>query len=281
MNEVATLRTYYEERLRAVEAIVQKQDGNISEEAIHKLRVEIKKIKAVAQLVHFCTNDFQRKQLLKAYKKIFKAAGAIREVQLECKALEKLNMLDALSRYASHLKEHLENAMHHYLMLIDAPLVQTLEATRGLIVPCFDAVHEEDVNRFLKVKSSKIDALAGNGRLGKRQTHKLRKVLKVFYYIILLFHGKDEHFKNIDAFQELLGRWHDAIVLARYLQRATTAGSVHTKERIQIAVVKHKMAVKSKRLFKKIQEQIPGFQQAKQSLLSQFIQTTPAPKPGI
>jgi len=281
LNEAATLSAYYEERLRSVEAIVQKRDGKTSEEAIHKLRVDIKKIKAVAQLLHFCTNDFHRKQLLKAYKKIFKAAGAIREAQLERKALEKLHMLDALKRYASHLNEHLEKATHQYLVLIDAQLVQELEATRGLIVPCFDAVHEEDVNRFLKVKSREIDALAKNGRLKKQQTHELRNVLKVFYYTVLLYHGNNERFKNMDAFQELLGHWHDAIVLRGYLQKAAAAGSVHTKERKHLAAVKHKMAAKSKRLFKRIQEQIPGFQEAKEALLLQVVQTSHAPKPRI
>ncbi len=53
------------------------------EEAIHQMRVEIKRLKAVFQLLEGLSEEFRAKKHLKPFRRIFKSAGGLRDVQVQ------------------------------------------------------------------------------------------------------------------------------------------------------------------------------------------------------
>jgi hypothetical protein len=60
VNEASTIRVYYLERINSIESILGKPRGKFSGQDFHKLRVEIKKVKAVSELVYYCSQEFQK-----------------------------------------------------------------------------------------------------------------------------------------------------------------------------------------------------------------------------
>jgi CHAD domain-containing protein len=78
-----------------------------SVEAIHEMRVEIKKLRAFFNIVEWINPDFLAKNNFKKIKKIFKSAGTIRDIHVQQKLtmnwIKKLNI--ELSEYYNHLKQ--------------------------------------------------------------------------------------------------------------------------------------------------------------------------------
>lgn len=88
--------------------------------------------------------------------------------------------------------------------------------------------------------------------LKKKEVHKLRKILKEFYYSLSIFGAKNDQIKKIDNIQELLGEWHNNVVLQGYLQKAVHSGHLDHKEKKIIALVKDKISTQTRVLFEKV-----------------------------
>ena len=70
-------------------ALLKKSPEKFEDEDYHKLRVEIKKLKAIAGFIEFSNKKFSKKKHLKPFIKVYKQAGKIRELQLEESFLKK------------------------------------------------------------------------------------------------------------------------------------------------------------------------------------------------
>ncbi len=81
--------------------------GHFEVEAIHDLRVEIKRLRAFFDLIEFINPNFQARQNYKKIRKLFKAAGPVRDVHVQqqvVRAWSKKLALDP-SEYYNFLKQ--------------------------------------------------------------------------------------------------------------------------------------------------------------------------------
>jgi CHAD domain-containing protein len=88
----------------ALTFLLVKPSAKFTSNDFHQLRLEIKKLNAFLDLVNFCSNDFNRKKVLKAFTKIFRKAGKIRELQLEEQTIKKQQLGNLLKEYLMDLK---------------------------------------------------------------------------------------------------------------------------------------------------------------------------------
>jgi len=264
--EAATLRTYFEEQLNTIEFILKKRHSKISEEDIHKLRVAIKRIKSLSELILFCVPDFKSKKFLKRYNKIFSAAGKARELQLEISMLKNLEIFDSVKNYGHHLNMILKKKKRRLFSLSDSEMIHKLEKRSQIILRCFDTVSKNKVNRFLEEKTDEIRKLMETRNLKTEEVHRLRKILKELYYTVLIFRVKDDRFKYIDDFQELLGQWHNDVVLKGYLEKAVNSGQLRNKENKIIKEAKQRISSESNALFEKIKLRILDMQESGKKL---------------
>jgi CHAD domain-containing protein len=204
-------------------------------------------------LVRFCATGFNEKKFMSPYLKIFKVAGSVRELQLQKAMLKKQGAWTALEQYAAQVKKALKRAKHRLYSRIDNRLLQKIKARDEMIVPYFNAVQGAGVARYLETKSNKIDRLIESRNLKEEQVHKLRSLLKEFHYTILMFVPAAVQLETIDVLQELLGRWHDDVVMATCLKKTEHTGMLPHAETEQIKIVRWKMTAESNRLFEKIQ----------------------------
>jgi CHAD domain-containing protein len=264
LNEAAIFRMYYEERIRSLVEILQKPDSELKKDTIHKLRVELKKLRAAAHLVRFCAAGFNEKKFIRPCMKLFRVAGNVRELQLLTTRLEKQGDLLVLDRYAAQIKKARKRAKRHFMSCIDARLMQKLNTGYERIVPYFNAVTESDVAHYLELKSKEIDRLLARRNLKAKQVHKLRSRLKEFQFTLLMFWPEAARIENMDALQELLGQWHDDVVLAACLQKAGHAGRLPRAETEHIRIIKRTLTAESNRLFETIQLKLFNFQSVQQ-----------------
>ncbi len=107
---------------------------------------------------------------------------------------------------------------------------------------------------YLKKKKKKIKKLMSLNQVQESQLHRLRKLLKEYAYVERILHGKNKRGKSKDAFQELLGQWHDLAVLATHFQRTIDSGNLSGSEKEYLDKVKDKLLTESNTLFVQIQE---------------------------
>ncbi len=258
INEASVSKTYFTKQLNTIEIILKKRSRKISQKDIHELRIAVKKIKSLSALVLFCEPGFRIRKFMKPFKKIFTVAGKLRELQLEKSRLKKMQLLGSLKDYSHHLKSRLKKKKHLFFSLANAKFIRKLQKRSKMILSGFDSVSKTLINRFLEEKRNEISGLVATANLKENDAHRLRKILKELYYTLIIFDAKDTRFKNIDGFQQLLGQWHNDVVLKNYLQKALDDKDEAKKELKIISEVRDKISFESNFLFQQIKAATHG-----------------------
>ena len=96
INEASVITAYFQKQLNIIERILEKRHRKMSKEDIHRLRIAVKKIKALSTLVLFCRPDFRINKFMKPFNRIFKVAGKMRELQLEISQKDAIRVIKRL-----------------------------------------------------------------------------------------------------------------------------------------------------------------------------------------
>ena len=65
------LKKYLKKRKSAITFLLEKQQESFTPDTFHTLRLEIKKLNALFDLVNFCSKSFKQKKTFKPFKLIF------------------------------------------------------------------------------------------------------------------------------------------------------------------------------------------------------------------
>ena len=196
-------------------------------EDLHQLRVSIKKIKAILCLLNDLQADFKFKTCFAPYKNIFKHLAPIREEFLQIERLKNdtgnRQIKSKRSARVSKLIKGFKNASSAYLKDIEIILPVILKHLRNLkyktILP-----YCQKLLKHLKKQWKNID--------NDDKLHRYRKQLKQLLYCSKLLTAKErsqlisaEKLKNIDMLQNIIGQWHDNILLLNRISKDDLAVS--------------------------------------------------------
>ena len=255
MKVKSALKKSFIKRTQAIELILKKPAAKFKMEDFHQLRVEIKKIKAQFNLLNYCTSDFERKKYLKSYNSIFKQAGKVRELQLEEEALKKYALYQGLKRYITNLKIIGKEEKKIFFLNIDKKLFSKFIKTNKKVSAFIKEVKKKNVNRFMNKKRKKIQMLLNIKHLKLSQVHKLRKLVKEYYHDwqSLNLPGQQKMMNEVDDFQDLLGKWHDRIIIKEHLKKAMKdMDKIAPFETRQLNEIITKLSSECNELFRKI-----------------------------
>jgi CHAD domain-containing protein len=206
-----------------------REDYNI--EVVHDMRVCMKKIKAFLLFIEAIEPDsINAKTLLGNFKKLYKKAGTIRDIQIQ-----KVIVLQ--------FEKELDTVFADYINFLnqkEKKAIRNFENKKGIYDPENDFNHlkekitkvldKQNEETFLKIgensflkKHDEIKKLL-KGKLSTKRIHTIRVKLKQFNYILKLWQSKESD-KNIFPFeltelQEIeskLGKWHDLVVAQDFL----------------------------------------------------------------
>jgi CHAD domain-containing protein len=194
---------------RSLRGFIKKND----QEKLHKFRVGIKKLRAVASLIEQTTTLNNVRCKLRPIKDTYQLGGQVRDSYLHGKLAEKVKVVNTeyLDKEKAVMKKAArklrKNRPHHFKML--------RRAQSGLLkrVP---NLKDKKVSSFYRKELLGIGECL-NASTGVEQMHDCRKRLKVLLYNLpLLKNALDAHVNGdyLEQVQSSIGDWHDHVLAA-------------------------------------------------------------------
>lgn len=184
------------------------------EEILHKVRVSLKKIKAVFRLISFCSNGFYLQKEYIQLKKIFREAGKIREFDEACKLLNEYNVSNIQAVWDTKERVRLISEF-----ILNIPGYKEIISLQSEIPENhFENISSNCLSKFI---SAKKEELQNNiyPLLIESKLHKSRKIIKDIIYLSSISRLRKKNLNPLyDEIQELIGKWHDKIILLDWIK---------------------------------------------------------------
>jgi len=201
------------ERDLLIQLRVYSESGDV--DALHRLRLDVKKLKAFVQMVRACSD----KRVLKdagLLKKMFRQAGKVRDASNTIQLLERLDPVPAAFR--AEQDELRVSAADEFRQKVGEYRKKGKKASR-LLLKDIDKIRTGCIRDWYAGQLIRIGVLLTES--GDR-LHAARKKIKELLYVEgLLPSGLVESLRldrdYLDQLQELIGQWHDmALIVAEY-----------------------------------------------------------------
>lgn len=252
------LAKYLKNRNAALFQLLEKPRRYFTPTIFHQLRLEIKKLNALCDLIKFCSKDFKRKKTLKPFKQLFRQAGTIRELQIEAATLKKYISVDSLNEYNTRNKKLLFNEREDFFLRRNKKFKALLKHKFDVIRLYVSIVKKKKINSYLEDKKNSIEMLLRQDTLQVQELHEIRKRIKTlnFNWKSLSSQLKDKWFPKKDDLPVLLGKWHDGVVISTHLKNTIATCGINSKELNQLKKIKTKITADSELLLIKIKDAI-------------------------
>ncbi|HTR29091.1 MAG TPA: CHAD domain-containing protein [Puia sp.] len=182
------------------------------ENALHRLRLGIKKIRALVRL----TEGVRGKRLsgdLRPLKKMFRQAGMIRDTRSQLRLLEQHQLLSPDHRELRVLQ--LKEAADKFCRCVTDYRKEGRKAAR-LLLADVEAIHGRAIRRWFAgeiIQAGVLLTKSGD------ELHLARKKIKTLLYVQKMLPEKQVHQLRLDTdyldqIQDAIGSWHDCVVAA-------------------------------------------------------------------
>jgi len=218
------LLSYYSEKAEIITynyylAVKRDVDG------IHDMRVAIKRMKALFNLLQAAGIDFDAKKRFKHFKRIAKNSGQLRDAQVQCDLMTKANKKQKrdLSGYEAYLANMEEEGFQQFRKFSKCDPLSKLKGKKKIIshtLKISTPVRAETMSRgrFINLLNNLI--MAGRDpEYHEENLHKVRILSKEIHYTfeiltgcLGLYEDRTEFPVNIKKVHSVLGKWHDCEV---------------------------------------------------------------------
>lgn len=208
------LNKYASVRFGKMLNLLDRYDKTPTEEILHNVRVELKKIKALFNLINFCSKKFNVSKEYLSLREIFREAGKIREIEVMNKLF--------LEYQIKHISEEIKTVKHNLLISNFRKNIsrykKMIAAIKSNIAKHLEKVNSDCFKKYSETRISKLNkqifpVLIESG------LHNVRKIIKEIIYIESIRRWNK---KNADPFyeeiQSLIGSWHDKQMLIKFLE---------------------------------------------------------------
>jgi CHAD domain-containing protein len=200
---------------------------DFDEEDIHKMRVEVKKIKAAFHFLQFVDADLKDDEL-KKLKKIFREAGELRELQLLTEAIRKFRGLqhkDDKKSLLDFLKEEEKKSKKKFHREFQKSGNETLDKLKKVMFRKREITDDDEVRYFQNMLAIILE-LMGRDSLADEEYHEVRKKLKELKYNLSFASDRSKQIvedvfseKELTELEEVLGTWHDQVIIISRLKK--------------------------------------------------------------
>ncbi len=249
------LLQFYNEQRKTFEEHLELVTSTNDVETIHKLRLSIKRIRALFTFFQFLDNKSKKGQKpLKELKVVYKPAGKIRDVQVHIGLLDSYEkrLEFEFVKYRSYLKE-IEN-QHHLNLKKSAkifsvtPLEKLHKKTEHIIEKYSTAEIKENASKLLDKKFDIIENLNKIPTDKEKNLHEIRRILKEVRYLLNIFNGRIPETKRIKVsltrlkqIEQTLGKWHDQVNASYFVKEYLESNEIEDKAQKE----KYKLLLKS------------------------------------
>lgn len=184
-----------------------------SQEALHELRVAIKKVRAFKKFTALYRKERKALQL----KKIFHRAGIIREASINLEIMKQYHIShSAFGAEATQILQQASDKFRSRAARYDKHIKKTVKSLLKTIHP----VRNSDIRHWFNRQLKRI--AAGVTASSVDQLHLARKNIKCVLYVHGILHRRlvDKlklDVTYLDQLQDSIGKWHDTVVAATTL----------------------------------------------------------------
>jgi CHAD domain-containing protein len=214
------LKKYFEKRIDVLDRILKNPVRRYKPEQLHQLRVEIKKIRALFEMLEKTTPQFHHKRSAAPFEMIYSQAGRIRTVQVEENMMKKMGKTRFNRSFLSHLKVIKSEEKIIFSKFNNNTLAGGIHQVSTRIFPLLMNADEKKIKSYIRKKGKKIEGLLEKKKIDPKDGHELRKEIKAWYYLAksLDMYNK-KLYSDINKIQDLLGTWHDWRMLKKDLEK--------------------------------------------------------------
>jgi len=251
MKPSAQVKAFFQKQANNLFGYFENPQKSFSEKDFHLIRVSIKRIKALLDLLNKAEPKVQRKKYFNPFEKIFEQAAKIRDPQV------KLNLLahyrnSSVEKFKRELTRQIKLEKLKFSQMMKVSLFKDLQKSTSKIEDYLDHADRKSIAHSLDKKSKDVQKLGSTKKLKPSGVHAFRKELKEIYYLQKMLEKKNHRYARTDEFQELLGKWHDARVLIQGIKDFIKADSLPTKDKVVFEKIRQKIEGNTERLYQSI-----------------------------
>lgn len=196
-----------------------------SDELIHQLRVEMKKLKAMVMLLDFSLGDNSYKKEFRELKPLYQAAGEVRKSVLMLSRLQDIvEMYVPLSLHAE-LEKQIVVQRRKLRKIYSAGAGNRVCEFAGSLQDKIPEIGQQQVSGFLTKIKMDVRRLGTGRHLKKTRIHEIRKFMKLY----LAVSGMTDRQGEAGMLKEMAGAagdWHDAVELTDFLKKFAQSASI-------------------------------------------------------
>jgi len=194
-------------------------------EELHRMRLEIKKIKALLRLIHFNDKGFREHKHFIPFRAIFREAGTIRDAGLRKELLEQYTQIHtpffrspslALRKFKKEIPAH----------------IKAVRKQKKIILDEIRDIKSRTYSLYLYKRNKELITVLSAG-ITQKDLHGLRKLIKEIIYLTLIKKKKSKIDPFLIESAELIGNWHDKKILIPWI-RIHAGKEKDTIKRLQI-----------------------------------------------
>jgi CHAD domain-containing protein len=215
------LLTQYVEQLSIFKKHLKSLRKSIGDEEIHEMRVAIKKLKALLNLMELASEGrFKKSKQLNLFRSLYRKAGEVREAQVNYKHLIQETEVP-LPTYTNWLINKEAQAKIHFraaLIKFDVDkLARFSKGTKKKVARIRNKSIEYWADRLISEKLARVSLLVGLNI--SSELHEIRRLLNASEEILKLVSNRNRAFLKelIRPYHKQIGHWHDLWVLIESL----------------------------------------------------------------
>jgi CHAD domain-containing protein len=225
------LQRTYDAEASKIRKLAARSGKTFGFEEVHDLRVEVKRLRALLDVIEHCRPGFPVRERFKPFRKLFKAAGGLREAQVASSlAREKAVALQLdLDAYRNLLKSDELRERKKFSAAAKAFRRRSLGACRKAIDRALDVMGASSVQTAVEARLDELRrkvARLKRPKPVKRELHLLRIRSKRMHDTLEIlqrcFRPDDTELEalseSLRAVHQALGRWHDLELAANSLR---------------------------------------------------------------
>lgn len=216
----AGIEKYLVKRTSALKKNIEAAERYYGVDAIHDLRVEIKRIRALYHLIHAIVPSFSVERHTQSMRKLFKKAGMLRDIDIQQEIVRQGHEKYELSEYLNYLKKQELLLRPEFVMACHSFRTQTLKSNRITVMKAIAKLSQDQlqikIGKYADSTLKKIKTLSQRKTQSSQCLHDIRKLTKVARYSLDLWKlgvGSstqiEKVLKELKSTATLLGEWRD------------------------------------------------------------------------
>ncbi|MEZ0607498.1 CHAD domain-containing protein [Fibrella sp. WM1] len=223
------LHDFYKQRASSLIERIEDARDHLTDEHVRRIRVGIKRLRSLYRLMEFIRpKQFKSRRHERAFRKLFKRAGQLRDIQLSKASIDSIPLRGATAkRYARYLEKEEKKARKKLKKALKKFHKRDLKKAGKLIQRIGVTVSPVKVDQRLRTyidrEAAAIEVLQQAGQ-STENTHQMRKHLKALIEVgtLLIQLAPDDALEQLltkaKQTQQQVGLWHDRVVWLDHLE---------------------------------------------------------------